>query len=341
MRLRFDSPIAIVDSLFKLLGALIALTVAVYIGLYVFAPRKLFDTAISLERMRGGFHRSELDIPGFHIVYLEGGKADAPPLLLLHGIGADKDNWTRIGALTRRYRVYAVDLPGFGESGKPADAGYRIEDQIPRVAAIATALGLKQFDLGGNSMGGWISVAYAIRHREQVTSLWLLDPGGVANAEDSEMITRIKAGEPVPLFAQNREEFRALLAFAMTTPPFIPTPVETVLVERQAANHALNLAIFQQLREHSQPLDAQLAALTPPLETPTLIVWGAQDRVLHVSGAGLLHAMLPNSKVITMPGIGHLPMLEAPGDVVRDYIAFRDGLAAAAPAAGSGSASGK
>jgi pimeloyl-ACP methyl ester carboxylesterase len=333
--MRFDSPLAVLSSLAKLLATLLALTAAVYACLYFFAPRLLFDTAISLERMRGGFHRSELDIPGFHIVYLEGGKADAPPLLLLHGIGADKDNWTRIGALTRRYRVYAIDLPGFGESSKPTDAGYRIEDQIPRVAAIAQALGLKQFDLGGNSMGGWISTAYAIRHREQVRSLWLLDPGGVANAEDSEMATRIKAGELVPLFASNLAEFRALLAFAMTAPPFIPAPVEAVLVERQAANRALNLAIFQQLREQSQPLDAQLAALTPPLETPTLIVWGAQDRVLHPSGAGLLHVMLPNSKVITLPGIGHLPMLEAPGDVVRDYVAFRDGLAGNPPAAAS------
>jgi len=316
--------------LLKGLLGLIALTLLVYAGLYFLAPAKLADTAISLERMRAGLHRSETDIPGFHIVYLEGGPADAPPLLLLHGVGADKDNWTRVAALlTLRYRVYAVDLPGFGESSKPAEAGYRVEDQVGYVAAIAQTLKLERFDLGGNSMGGWISAAYAIAHPEQVKSLWLLDPGGVSSAKDSEMITMIKAGQPVPLFAQTPEDFSRLTHFVMAQPPFIPAPVLAVLARRQAQNYALNLSIFKQLREDSAPLDAQLAALPAPLATPTLITWGEQDRVLHVSGAEILHKLLPNSSVSILPGVGHLPMLEAPTASVQPYLAFRDGIAAA------------
>lgn len=316
--------------LLKGLLGLIALTLLVYAGLYVLAPAKLADTAISLERMRAGLHRSETDIPGFHIVYLEGGPAEAPPLLLLHGVGADKDNWTRVAALlTLRYRVYAVDLPGFGESSKPAEAGYRIEDQVGYVAAIAQALKLERFDLGGNSMGGWISAAYAIAHPEQVKSLWLLDPGGVMSAQDSEMITMIKAGQPVPLFARTPEDFARLTNFVMSQPPFIPAPVLAVLANRQAQNYALNLSIFKQLREDSAPLDTQLAALPAPLAIPTLITWGEQDRVLHVSGAEILHRLLPNSSVSILPGVGHLPMLEAPLASAKPYLAFRDGLAAA------------
>lgn len=312
----------------KLLLALLGLVLLVFAGLYFLAPVRLADTALSLERMRAGLQRSEMDIPGFHIVYLEGGPANAPPLLLLHGVGADKDNWTRVGAkFTSHYRVYAVDLPGFGESSKPATAGYRIEDQVAYVAAIAQALKLEHFDLGGNSMGGWISAAYAVAHPEQVNSLWLLDPGGVMGAADSEMITMIKAGKPVPLFARNVGEFRELLKFTMSQPPFIPAPVLAVLAGRQAQNYELNLSIFKQLREDSKPLDAELAALPAPLATPTLITWGREDHVLDVSGAEILHKLLPNSQVQILDGVGHLPMLEAAGDSARAWLEFRARLA--------------
>ncbi len=313
----------------KLLLALLALTVLVYAALYFLAPAKIADTAMSLERMRAKLERSEMDITAdgrnWHLVYLEGGSADAPPLLLLHGIGADKDNWTKVAAsgLTRHYRVYAVDLPGFGESDKPADARYRIADQVARVAEIAKKLGLSRFHLAGNSMGGWISAAYAVAHPEQVLSLWLLNPAGVMSAEPSEMMKLMAAGMPLPLFARSEQDFGRLLQFVMQKPPFIPAPVRTVLAGRQIANFRLNEMIFEEIREKSGALDDSLAALTPPLATPTLIVWGDRDRVLHPSGAAILNRLLPKAKTVMLPGIGHLPMLETPGRVTADYLAFR------------------
>ncbi len=318
--------------LLKLLLALLAVTVLVYAALYVIAPTRIADTALSLERMRARLERSEMTITAdgrnWHLVYLEGGPADAPPLLLLHGIGADKDNWTKVAAsgLTQRYRVYAVDLPGFGESDKPADARYRIGDQVARIEAIAKQLGLSRFDLAGNSMGGWIAAAYAIAHPEQVKSLWLLNPAGVMSAEPSEMMKLIAAGMPLPLFARSEQDFGRLLQFVMQKPPFIPAPVRAVLARRQIANYRLNEQIFEEVREQSGALDAQLAALSAPLATPTLIVWGDRDRVLHPSGAAILLRLLPNAKLMMLPGIGHLPMLEAPGQVKAEYLAFRSGL---------------
>ncbi|GAC1626580.1 MAG: alpha/beta fold hydrolase [Nevskia sp.] len=253
-------------------------------------------------------------------------------MIFLHGLSGCWQNWLENlpHFAARGHRVIAVDLPGFGESGKPPlDPGYRIADQVRYVAEIANVLKLDRFDLGGNSMGGWISAAYAVAHPEQVKSLWLLDPGGVMSAADSEMITMIKAGQPVPLFARTTEDFGRLLRFVMSKPPFVPAPVMAVLASRQARNYELNLSIFKQLREDSPALDAELAALPAPLATPTLITWGDRDRVLHYSGAEVLHKLLPNSTVSIMPGIGHLPMLEAPGAAAKAYLAFRDGLPAA------------
>lgn len=316
----------------KLLVALLAVTVLVYAALYLLAPARLADTAMSLERMRARLERSEMNIEAdgrhWHLVYLEGGPREAPPLLLLHGIGADKDNWTRVAAsgLTTRYRVYAVDLPGFGESDKPTDARYRISDQVVRVEAIAKQLGLTRFHLAGNSMGGWIAAAYAVAHPEQVQSLWLLAPAGVMSAEPSEMAKLIAAGMPPPLFARSQQDFGRLLQFVMQKPPFVPAPVRAVLAQRQIAHFRLNEQIFEEIRGQSGALDSQLAALQPPLATPTLITWGNRDRVLHPSGAAILKSLLPNATVVMLDNIGHLPMLEAPDRVTADYLAFRSRL---------------
>ncbi|MCP3952871.1 MAG: alpha/beta hydrolase, partial [Desulfobacterales bacterium] len=107
------------------------------------------------------------------IEYLEGGQGDT--LLLLHGFGANKDNWTRIGKhLTPHFRVIAPDLPGFGESGKNPDGDYSISAQARFVKDFVQALGIKSFHIGGSSMGGNIAGAYASSNPETLKSLLLI-----------------------------------------------------------------------------------------------------------------------------------------------------------------------
>ena len=80
-------------------------------------------------------------------------------------------------------------------------------------------------------------------------------------------------------------------------------------------------AIWNQLIEAwgSQPLEDRLRGLA----VPTLIVWGAQDRVLHVSGAKMLAAAVPNAQATVLEAIGHLPMIETPEATARAYLNFR------------------
>lgn len=307
----------------------VLLLLAAFGGLYFFFPAEVANFAIDAERGRAQLQRKELQIPGFRVVYLEGGQGE--PLLLLHGIGADKDNWTRAARyLTPRYHVIAPDLPGFGESDKPDSASYHIADQVERVAAIAAALGLDHFDLGGNSMGGWIALAYAAAHREQVRSLWLLDPAGIKGGQPSEMFRRLKAGQRPPLFANSFEQFRDVLRFVFVRPPYVPGAVQRVIAKHQIENYTLNLRIFDEIRAdlESTPLEQTLAG---GLETPALIVWGERDRVLDVSSADILHKLLTHSQLIKLPDVGHLPMLETPKRAAQDYLRFRDSIAQAPP----------
>lgn len=282
-------------------------------------------------RARAGLEARSLRLPGGgRVAYLDGGTAgDArPPLLLLHGIGADKDHWPRLAArLRERLRVVAPDLPGFGQSDRPAfadaAADYTMPGQAATVVAFADALGLETFHLGGSSMGGRIAAELAARHPGRVRTLWLMAPAGARGTAYSEMIRRVVAGEAPPLFARTPDEYAAAVAFTMRRPPDIPRPALRVLAAETAAGYDLHRAVFRQMTD-------ELAAgpstedLLRGLPVPTLVTWGEDDRVLHPSGADTLAAAMPRAEAHRMPGIGHLPMLEDPDALAARYLAFLD-----------------
>ncbi len=288
---------------------------------YAWLPRRAAAVILAMGHAAAGLETRSVEVMGFRIVYLDGGEGE--PLVLLHGIGADKDNWLYVSLLlARNYRVIAVDLPGFGESSKPAAARYDVDAQVERLHAFLRALGIRRASFGGNSMGALLAASYAARYPSEVASLWLLDPPLVVGAKPSEMMKRLLGGQKIPLFARTVAEFDQVLDFVMEKPPFMPSPVKRVLAERQVADYRLNVQIFNELMKHSVPLEQTVAGLT----VPTLIVWGDHDRVLDVSSAAILHQALPRSRVIIMRGIGHVPMVEAPYRTARDYIAFRHEL---------------
>lgn len=286
----------------------------------VLAPEAALRGFIALERQRAGLVRKQIELPGeLQMVYLEGGQGE--PLLLLHGFGADKDNFTRVARfLTPHYRVIVPDQLGFGESAHPAQADYAPAAQAARARALAQALGLTGLHLGGSSMGGQIALTYAAQHPTEVKSLWLLDTAGVHSAPASELRKILEAGGPNPLMARTEDEFAQVFAFAMQDPPFIPRPLLNVIARERVRHFALEQRIFSQIAADS--VEARIAGLA----VPALIVWGEQDRALHVGSAQVLQALMPRSQVIVMPAVGHLPMIERPRQSADDYLRFRASL---------------
>jgi len=252
------------------------------IGFYFLFPGATFNLLRTVERSAAGLKQHSIDVKGLRIEYLEGGKGDA--LVLLHGFGANKDNWTRIGKyLTPHFRVIAPDLTGFGESSPAPDNDYTISVQVERVRALVRALGITSLHLGGSSMGGTIAGAYASNYPEEVKGLLLLAPGGVASSEPSEMYLRLKEGKPNPLVAKSAEDYEHLLDFVFVKRPFIPRAIKNYFIQEAIEHQPLNSKIFKQL--FSSRDVPPLEVLLNGLPVPTLIVWGAHDRVLHVSGA--------------------------------------------------------
>ncbi|MES2298660.1 MAG: alpha/beta hydrolase [Pseudomonadota bacterium] len=282
----------------------------------------LTEYAVKIERARSGLERKEIDLPGgLHYVYLEGGAGET--LVLLHGLGGNKDNFTRVARLlTPHYRVIVPDLVGFGESTRLPGADYRAGAQLERVRALLQALGVRSSHLGGNSMGGYVALAYAARYPAEVGSLWLLDPAGIQNAPASELKAIMTAKGGNPLLARNEEEFARVFDFIMSDPPYLPRGMLDEMAQERIANFATEQYVFAQIAGDS--LEQAVAGLA----TPTLIVWGEQDRVIHVGSADVLHKLLPHSSVIVMPRIGHVPMVEQPALTAQDYLRFRATLAA-------------
>lgn len=298
------------------LGALVLVAAGVALYFY-FSPEQLVRRALDYERGLAGLVRREIELPGgLRYVYLEGGRGE--PLLLLHGFGADKDNFVRVAKyLTPRYRVIIPDHIGFGESARPAKADYAPRAQAERLRALARALGVSKPHLGGNSMGGQIALTYAALYPREVASLWLLAPAGVWSAPPSETRRRIEATGQNPMIVKNEEEFARLVALVTAEPLPIPRRFLDVLAQERIRNQDLERRIFKQLGEDS--VEQRIRGLA----TPALIVWGAQDRVLHPGSAGVLQQLLTRSDAILMPGVGHLPMVEQPEQCALDYLRFR------------------
>jgi len=289
------------------------------VGVYYVFPDAAFKLLLKAERSRAGLQQHRLEVEGLHIEYLEGGQGDV--LLLLHGFGANKDNWTRISKhLTPHFNVVAPDLPGFGESSRPSGLDYSIAAQADRVHAFVRRLGLSRFHLGGSSMGGYIAGVYAAQHPENVISLWLVAPGGVVSAEPSEMHRQLSAGNSNPLVVESVEEYRRLIDFIFVQRPFIPGPMLKVLAKDAIKNRPLNQKIWMQILETSKKTGLE-DALNGSM-VPALVLWGDSDRALHVSGAKILDSVMPNAQVAIMEDVGHLPMVEKPKETADIYLRF-------------------
>lgn len=292
---------------------------ALAVGAYLFfaAPERLVRSALAYERRLAGLERKEITLAnGLRYAYLEGGRGT--PLLLLHGFGANKDNFTRVAKhLTPHYRVIVPDHIGFGESGKPPQADYAPRAQAERLRALARALGVSKLHLGGNSMGGHIALTYAALYPKEVESLWLLNAAGVWSAPPSELRRRMADSGENPMIVKNEDEFAQLVSLVTAKPLMIPRPFLDVVAQERIRNHALEERIFKQLSADS--VEERIRGLA----VPSLIVWGQQDRVLHPGSAGILQMLLIRSEVVMMPGVGHLPMLEEPERCALDYLRFR------------------
>lgn len=295
------------------------LVIVLFMAVYFLYPAWLFKLATNAERQLVGLQKKEIQVDDHRIVYLEGGRGET--VLLLHGFGASKDNWTQFARhLTRNYHVLIPDLAGFGESSKLPEGDYGIDTQVKRLDRFAEAMNLTRFHLAGNSMGGLIGAVYSARHPSKVSTLALLAPYGLRSAPKSEFARQLEKGVN-PLLIKNPHDFERMLALVFVTPPYIPAPFRKVLAEEAMAGRAFNEKVIKDLLREDLFLDPFL----PLIQTSVLIIWGDTDQLLDVAGAPILAANLKRSETVIMKQTGHIPMLEKPEETAAAYLKFLRG----------------
>lgn len=315
-------------------AALALATTALYYG----TPSLFKQPLLDLNRQLSGLSAKTVRIAGHDVHYLDSGPTqpdtaqghDGLPIILLHGIFAEKDHWADFARpITATRRVIAPDLPGFGESTRDEAQPYDYAAHTRRLRELMDAWGIAKTHLAGNSMGGTIAALLALEHPDRVASVAFVGaPHGLRSPQPSRMDRLIDAGQR-PLVAHDAAAFEAMMALVFEKRPFLPYPILHASEQDALRNAASNTRLWDAQLKDRYLLEQRLATGLPQ---PTLALWGEQDRVFDISGSQALHTLLPGAHIERLPGIGHLPMMEAPGDTARRYTEF---LTRQAPAGAS------
>ena len=244
---------------------------------------------------------------------------DAPVLFLLHGIMASLHTWDGwVKNLKNDFRIIRVDIPGFGLTGPYPDGIYNIERSTDMVNQLSDHLGVKSFSIAGNSMGGYISWNFALSYPEKVERLILLDSAGYA-FEKPMLLGLIS----MPIIKDS---------LSLITPKFV---VRQTLNEVYGDASKVTDEIIERyhqlmLREGNRTaVVSVLASLgninnsgIKTLKVPTLIQWGEADAWIPLEHANKFKAEIEGAKLITYPGVGHIPMEEIPQKTAKDARRF-------------------
>src|SRR3954471_22760984 len=243
-----------------------------------------------------------------------------PDVLLLHGLGGTKSSFfDTAAALSRRYTVHALDLPGFGGSSKPSTASYGAPYAAKAVIGTMDALGIERAHLVGNSMGGRVAIEVGLQRPDRVGGLALLSPAVAFVRRDWHWLVRVLRPEfgvlPHSLGRKRIEaQFWALFADRDLVDPSVADIVvdEFERIYRDAGARLAFLAsaraIYLEAPFGRKGFYPRLAGLRPP----SLFVWSSHDRVIPERFRRHVERWLPQAEQVVLQGCGHAPQVERP-----------------------------
>ncbi len=233
------------------------------------------------------------------------------PVVLVHGLGGSSRWWARnIQALARHYRVYCIDLIGFGDSR--CDHPFALDEAAAWLAKWMLKMGLRRATVIGHSMGGYIAADLAADYPHLVERLVLVNAAimPIGNNVVQHCLALAKEARPatldlLPVFL--RDAYRA------------------------------GMRTLWRARNELCASDIRHKLLT--IQAPTLIIWGEKDALLPLEHGRALLKLIPNAKLVRLRGCGHTPLWERPIEVNRVLLDFlKPQTAARRPARRSASA---
>ncbi len=270
--------------------------------------------------------RDYVDGNGMNVYYAKAG--DGPPVVLLHGLGAShltcQEN---IEALATHFTVYAMDIPGHGDSVREG-VSYTINASVSFTFGFLDAIGLSSAALVGNLMGGLIALKSALAEPERITHLVLIDTAGFGKeiapflrlmslpfvGELAErQATRSTANMRRQIFAGKNIANEALIAELVR--------IRSLPGARSAVLKTLRegVDVFGMKRKH------RLLGRLPDLPMPLMVVWGGRDRFFPVAHAYAAADMVPSTRLLVLPEAGHWPHMQEPDVFNAELIMFLNG----------------
>ncbi|TQN41580.1 pimeloyl-ACP methyl ester carboxylesterase [Blastococcus colisei] len=285
---------------------------------------------------------------------VDGAAEDAPRerALYVHGLGGASTNWTDLAALLAvRFDGWALDLPGFGRSQPPSRGRYSIRghvravvDVLEHVVAQPGKAAGRPVHLLGNSLGGLVSLFVAARRPDLVATLTLVSPAmpvyRVPPAFSRALLLLLVPG--IPTLAARRmggitpeENVRGMIRMCFGEPGRVPPErVEQAVQEMREraqqpwAGHALTRSMRGLITSYLRVGAANAWRAARTLRPPTLVLWGARDRLVDPAMAPRLASVVPDARLEVLERVGHLAMLEAPEATARAVLGMVEEAAA-------------
>ncbi len=266
--------------------------------------------------------------PGLNVHIRDEGKPDGPVLVLIHGSNASLHTWepwvTRLGA---DYRIISLDLPGHGLTGTDPTDSYTPDRYAAVIAKLLDHLKISKAVIGGNSMGGGVTLRFALGHPERVVGMLLVDAAGAPSAKPKSLpigfrLMRTPVVRDLAKFIAPRQIFDASVRGSMS----VQSGINDALIDRYwelnrfPGNRDATLKRFEQFSSQ-QPLSTKNLSGTA---MPTLILWGEEDKLIPVSAGRWLADAITGAKLIVYPKVGHIPMEEIPDRSAADVKAWLD-----------------
>lgn len=246
-------------------------------------------------------------------------------MVMLHGFAANKDNWVRFArSVPNEYHLIAADLPTPGNTSFDPHQRYDAQSMTTLLAGFLGQVADRPIHLIGNSLGGWVASLYAAEHPDRLLTLTLMDPPGVLPPVASDLQLRLLEGVN-PLIVREPADFETLLDFVFHREPFLPWPLRSELADHHTTRVSINNKVWQDLGEHM----TDITPLMDRLHIPVLLIWGQQDRIIHVSSMGVFNRHMTDLRVVIREETGHAPIAELPAQTAGYLTSLLSGEMAA------------
>ena len=305
-------------TIFKFLKYLLLVIVILILGFVAFN----WKNDVSVEELKKKYTNTEsefVEIDGMQVHFRDQGLAtDSLPIVLIHGTGASLHTWESwVNELKNNHRIMTLDLPAYGLTGPNKTGDYSQDFYVNFMENFLLKLNIKRCVLGGNSLGGSITWAFALEHPERVGKMILVDAGGYPMVSKSVPIAFQIARMPIV-----GNLFKYILPYAVIEKSLQNVYVHDdritpELIERyyDLASRTGNRKAFLDRMKSSIKNDNYLKIKT--LTMPTLIIWGKEDGLIPLNVAEKFHKDLPNDTMIVFKDLGHTPMEEDPMKTVK------------------------